>query len=232
MWNTLPIPPIEDIQGIACVSPISTVKCIFANGLPLDDFLVCADAKVKQNPSIDESPVFHVSQCPKVVSWERDTIQRMQESEEEHKVLILCWFTDWMDGFGPSRVKNNRGSVVAWTFTCSPRKDAVNSTDNTFLMAVGPKNSAGWSEVRHRVKNECHVLTDMTKPHMLHHGSLRIMVPVFFRQFAATADKVERPEMTGTIGSGSNLHREFGVVGKVQTPNCHTDRVKAHLDSI
>jgi len=39
-WNNLPIPPVEDIGGVAYVSPLNIVKFLFAHGIPVDDMLV------------------------------------------------------------------------------------------------------------------------------------------------------------------------------------------------
>ena len=40
LWNILPIPPVEDLDGVAYVSPIHIVKFLFANGVPVDDIVV------------------------------------------------------------------------------------------------------------------------------------------------------------------------------------------------
>jgi hypothetical protein len=39
IWNNHPIPTVEQYDGVAYVSPISIVKHLFVNGVPIDDML-------------------------------------------------------------------------------------------------------------------------------------------------------------------------------------------------
>lgn len=231
LWNLLPIPPIENVEGVAYVSPVHIAKFVFANGLPTDDFIIRMQDRDDGQSFDDKKLVFHVTESHKAFLWERELVNN-RHTFPELKKAVACWFSDWVDGFGPSRTKNNRGSVDAWTFTCSPPKDSVNSTNNTFLMAVGLKKAKGWTEVSRRIRSDFQVLSSVTRPMMLYHGSLRQMVPVFFKHFASIEDKAERPDTSGTIGSGSDLHRCFGVIAKIETPECKVDEAKAYLDQV
>ena len=40
IWNNLPIPTVEQYDGVAYLSPLCIVKYLFANGVPIDDMLL------------------------------------------------------------------------------------------------------------------------------------------------------------------------------------------------
>ena len=237
MWNTLPIPTPQNVHGVSYVSPISILKFCFANGVPVDDIVVQSGAPLlsdEGNSSDDESTigdetmVCHVSQCRKVTEW---TGHLASNREKAYAKLVALGLSDWKDGFGPSRVKNNRGSVDAWTFTISPPKHLVNATDNTFLMGLGPKKATkGWDAVAHMFRKDMEHLT-LNGPHMFYRGDLQKIVPTECKRLASLTDKVERPDSTSTIASGSDMHRCFGTVGKIETPKCHVDKVKEFIEA-
>jgi hypothetical protein len=145
--------------------------------------------------------------------------------------VVGAYFIDWKDGFGPSKVKNNRGSVDVKTFTMSPPKDLINGTANTCAVALGLKNAKGWNKVEHMYNKDLQELTSGREPKMFYHGLSQKMVPMFFVRVASIADKVERAVVSGTISYASDAHRTFGISGKVQTPGIFTAAIKAFLDA-
>ena len=234
LWNLLPIPPIQDIHGVAYVSPIHIAKFIMANGLPINDFFIQfldEDRRFQDEDFDNQRLVSHISESRRAFLWKKELVLRQKERFREQKFAINMWFSDWVDGFGPSRTKNNRGSVDLWSGSFAPRKSAVNSTDNTFVIAIGLKKAKGWPEVARRIRNDFRQLSCMDRPTMMYHGILRKMVPVFFKQFASIEDKAERPDTTGTLGSGSGLHRRFGYIGRLDTPTCKVDELEAYLEN-
>ena len=64
---------------------------------------------------------------------------------------------------------------------------------------------------------------------MVYHGTLQKMVPVFLRQYAFISDKIERSNCTSTYGAMSDVHRCFGIVGGIVTPECKVEEVKTFL---
>ena len=232
LWNTLPIPPVEDIGGVAYVSPIHIVKFLFAFGVPVDDILVEFD-KGDMKEHDRSKKVLYVSDTAKTTNWIRDLIETVKRSNLEPgtKVAVCAWMSYWEDGFGPSRVKNNRGSIGSATITCATPKSLINATSNTFLMACGLKKASGWNAVRERCRKDMLQLTSKIKPVMVYHGTLQKVVPVFLKQFACITDKIERPDVTSTIGSMSTVHRCFGVAGMFITPKCKVEEAKTFLTS-
>lgn len=226
IWNTLPIPPVENLNGVSYVSPMHILKYMFANGVPVDNILF--DPKHHQYPS-SMDVVGHVDECKKFLNWR----QKLVEDGAAFSTMtggVLIWASTYEDGFGPSRTKNNRGSVVAMTITFAPPKNLVNATANTFLVAVGLKRShGGWEAVANRFKKDMELLSSTDKPTMVYHGVLQKVIPIFFKRFVSIEDKVERPDTTCTIGSGSDVHRCFGVSAKIQTPKCQVEEIKSYL---
>ena len=149
MWNVLPISPVKDIEGVAYISPIHIVKFVFAFGTPVDDILVEFDkGDIGENDPAKK--VFNVSDTAKTTNWIQELIVTVQRSNKEPlvKVAVCAWLSSWEDGFGPSQVKNYRGSIASATITCAMPKSLINATNNTFLMAVGLKKATGWDAVR------------------------------------------------------------------------------------
>ena len=226
MWNTLPIPQPQNVFGVSYTTPESIIKYAFANGVPVDDIMVEAvGAPEFEFQSEDEDrKVYHVGECRKATKW----LDGLATSST-HKKSLACWLADWKDGFGPSRVKNNRGSVDAWTFTIAPPKHLINATENTFLLALGPKNAhEGWEAVGHMFRKDMKRLID-GGPLMVYSGAIQKVIPVNLKRLVALTDKQERPESSATIGPGSNIHRCFGVAGAIETPSCKVEEVKEFL---
>ena len=92
------------------------------------------------------------------------------------------------------------------------------SVHNTFPVAMGLKTAGGWNQAECLYHKEIHHLTS-GGPHMLFHGVLMKLVPVFCVRLASLADKPERAVVTSTISYNSTLHRRHGVAGQVFQPN-------------
>jgi hypothetical protein len=125
------------------------------------------------------------------------------------KAVVVNLVSDWRDGFGPSRTKNNRKSVLLWTFTVGATKDSSNSGDNTFILAVGSKDNPSWTKVERFFSRDMNVVSDVSKPLLVYHGKLRKMVPTVMIRIASLEDKPERAEITSTL-EGGLYHRCFG----------------------
>ena len=146
-----------------------------------------------------------------------------------YKKVLCLWVTDWQDGFGPGKVKNNRNSVDLKTITISPPPHLVNSTDNTFPVAIGLKKASGWRSVQRAYYQELHELMNSPDPIPFYHGGLQKVIPVFIRQMASITDKMERDQLTSTVGCGSQTHRCFGVSGKVTNQPCDVKKIQTFI---
>jgi len=146
-----------------------------------------------------------------------------------HPTVMCLWLTDWEDGFGPGKVKSNRNNVDCKTLTISPVKNSINATDNTFPVAIGLKKAPGWRKVQRMYYLELQELTSSPTPILFYHGGLQKVIPVFIRQMASITDKMERDQLTSTIGCSSGTHRCFGVSGKITTQLCDTKKLQATI---
>lgn len=221
LWNILPIPPVENLHGVSYVSPVHIFKYLVANAVPIDQIVFDRDSKRRA----ECHHVGHVDECTKTAQWHKEltTVCATQKA-------IMVWGCDWKDGFGPSRTKNNRGSVDAMTITFSPPKHLVNATANTFLVAVGLKRyTKGWNEVAHRFRKAIRILCSPEKAIKAYHGEVQKVLPFLFKRYATITDKVERADTTCTIGSSSDQHRCFGVAGQIKTPKCKLEEIKGFL---
>ena len=236
MWNNLPAPKAVEVDGVAYVSPKAIITFVMANGIPIDDIFL----REQGGPIVQPDKVHHVSQSNKAVNWINSIRADYYGSDSgapnskngapKFPVVICCSLSDWCDGFGPSRTKNNRNSVDLKSFTVSPPKHLVNATNNTFPVAMGLKKARGWTQVENMFRKELEELTTSKKPILLYNGVLQKVVPYFFRRFVVMSDKAERNGLTGTLGCGSNLHKCFGVSGNIQTPSCNVDEIERCLN--
>jgi hypothetical protein len=200
IWNNLPIPHVENFSGIGYVSPANILRYLFGFSVEMDHFTV-------QDSQTPGDATFHVNQSSFAMKW-RQELQAMHPD----KVHLLVWLTHWRDGFGPNRTKNNRKSAVAWTASFSTPKGRINSIDNTRLIALGLKKNEAWPDVEHKFEEDMRLFGNGLKPFMVYHGGLKKIIPVFVRQFACLTDKVERSDITQTLGCTSTIHRQFGQI--------------------
>ena len=240
MYNNLPCPRAQDIDGVAYTRPSSIIAFIMANGIPIDDILVTADSPSFTEPE-NLRRVHNVDECKKAAEWIRDIQRNYYGSESgapisnsnfgapKHPAVVCLYLSDWADGFDSGKVKSNRNSIDSKTFTVSPPKHLVNATDNTFPVAIGLKKAKGWKRVERMFHKEVEELTNSSEPILFYNGTVKRMVPCFFRRFAVLSDKQERNGLTGTLGCGSDIHRCFGVSGKIVTPSCKLPALKEHL---
>lgn len=126
-------------------------------------------------------------------------------------------------------MKNNRNSTECKSFTMGAPEHNGNATDNTFAVALGLKNAPGWSKVERLFREDLEALCGTDKPIMLHHGVMQKMVPCFFHRAVVLSDKFGKPFLTGTMSFGSDVHRCYGVSGKVETPYCDTKKIETHF---
>ena len=98
---------------------MTSIAFLMANGIPIDDMSVSADEQEESfNPS---ARVHSVSECRKAVEWKnhirREYYGTKEPGQPTHPTVILLSLSDWTDGFGPGKVKNNRNSVDVKSFT-------------------------------------------------------------------------------------------------------------------
>ena len=210
LWNTLPIPNFRNLSGIAMVEPEEIIKYLFANAIPVENM------KALNALKRTERAIVTVSESNAADKF-LDEICKSPAS----KNLIPLWGVTWRDGFGPSRTKNNRNSVVLWTITFAPPKEMINATSNTFLLALGSKKNPNWPEVEKEVYTGLKRISNASKPITVYSLATKTTLQVCFGQFAALEDKVERADATATIAYSSDYHRCFGKIIKVETAKCN-----------
>lgn len=255
MWTNLPIPKAVDVGGVAYVCPMHIMAFVMANAVPIDDIKITADSSFE----FGTGPVEHISQCSTAIEWQKSIKEKYYGKESDnqmdvqptdstgenyaeagapfsnrdtsymHPVVIGIAVCDWSDGFGAGKVKNNRNPIDLKTFTISPPKHLVNTTDNTFPVAVGLKKAAGWEEVSRRFNRTLEQMTNSKEPLLFYNGAVQKIVPIEIKRMAVLSDKQERNILTGTIGCGSDTHRCFGISGKIQTPSCDVNSIKEYL---
>lgn len=242
MWNNLPVPIATEIDGVAYVSPRAVIAFLMSNGIPIDDIVVTPDY-----PAVNTVPhhlrrVHNVDESRKATEW----FQKIQSdyygskigapnpnsnsgAPKMHPAVVCLYLSNWSDGFDSAKVKSNRNAIDSKTFTISPPKRLINGTENTFAVALGLKKATGWKKVEALFRKEVEELTSSKEPILFYHGGIQKNVPCFFKEFAVLSDKAERNGLTGTLGCGSDLHRCFGVNGKIQTPSCAVDKIEEFL---
>ncbi len=120
LWNSLPIPAVKSIDGIAYVEPLQALWFFMAFGLAVDEFFVTpSDSDDDSSMAIDSSTVFHIPECKAARVMKKNAAQsqefKQMISRAPETGALLVWLSDWRDGFGSNRTKQNRKSTVAWT---------------------------------------------------------------------------------------------------------------------
>ena len=234
------MPPVELVGGnIAYVNPKHILLFIIAHELKLDvlisdvDFVPSDDKIPMLSPPDPQEKIYHISECQELKCLMHAKIEILKtrgETERGRKPrirIIFGWITDWRDGFGPSKVKNNRKSVVAWTISFSTPKENVNSTSNTFLFAVGMKDSAGWPEVEHRFRKDSECFKE---PLSCYRGGDGKMLQAQFVHMLSMMDRPEKAAITDTINYSSDHHYWFGNSIHLKTPRVKSEQeLKAFL---
>ena len=233
MWNNLPAPKAVDVGGVAYVSPRAIVTFMMANGILIDDMKVTYDDEIVSDDPARK--VHHVSESKKVVNWMNEIrsnfygigngAPKSNHGAPKPSVVICLGLSDWADAFGPSKVKNNRNSVLCKSFTISAPKHLVNATANTFPVATGLKNATGWAEVDRLFHKELEELTRSPVPIPFYNNVLKKLVPCFLRRLVVMSDKQERNSLSGTIACTSDTFRCFGVSGRLSSPICNVTKV-------
>jgi hypothetical protein len=74
-------------------------------------------------------------------------------------------------------------------------------------------------------------LTNILSPVLVYHGVLQKILPVYFKQMVTIEDRPERADDTGTIAYSSNMHRCFGVAGKIETPKLKLEDLNGFISA-
>ena len=208
MWNNIPCPLPRDIGGVAYVSPRAIITNAMANGVPVDDLYVTKNDASKICAFNEATKVNYVRECRKVHDWLNQIKQDYyiydskggapnadsNSGAPEKKPVVICVVvSDWTDGFGPDKVKNNRNSIECKSFTMGAPEHNGNATDNTFAVALGLKNAPGWSRVERLFREDLEALCGTDKPITLYHGVMQKMVPCFFHRAVVLSDKFGKP---------------------------------------
>ena len=206
MGNNLPTPKARLVGGVAHVSTWAIVGFQMAHGIPINDIAVSATPTAdEKTPEDHTGRVHNVSDSKKARDWIEgikeghfgaDGAPNSKNGGPKFERVVCLSLSDWTDGFGPGKVKNNRNSVDVKSFTVSPPKHLVNGTANTFPVAIGLKKAKGWPEVERIYQEEAEKLTSSKEPVLLCSGAVGKLVPCFFKRFVVMSDKAERNGLT------------------------------------
>ena len=244
MKNNLPYPQSRDIGGVAYVSPKAAIAYLMANGIPIDEVQVTSNDK----ENLPYKKVVHsASESKKAVDWINSIRCGYYGSDRSVgapnskngaptsptamtcPAVICLLVSDWADGFGPGKVKNNRNAVDCKTITISPPRTRLSTSSNTLPIALGLKKAKGWKQVEWLFREELEELTNSCTPVFFYNGAIQKVIPCFVRRFAVLSDKIERNGLTSTLGCGSDIHRRFAVSGRIQTPSCNVQAIDRYL---
>jgi len=231
LWNTLPVPTVENVGGIAYTNPLNVIRYLFAFAADLDEYVLelrgCASTDSSVTPV-----VYSITQCKAFRMWRNEILEsELPAFLKDYLKALLLWAVDWRDGFGSNRTKQNRKSTNAWTFSLSTPSDKVNSLSNTLPIALGLKKNPFWPEVEHRFRKDMAHLDGGLKPIMVYHGGIRKCVPIFVRRLACLTDKVERADYTSTLSCTSPFHRFFGRIIKFDPPKMNVDAIGQYIEN-
>ena len=140
----IPYVPVEELENNHSYSSlIDIVKDLIASGNELD----LTGHFVGQSNQMSVSSIGQTRRA--------QTIYRTSRLLNNGMVLTLI-FTFWSDDFEPSNVKQNRNSLWVLTCTISPPKHRTHTSENTYVIAMGPKNASHevvWRRLQHDLKH-------------------------------------------------------------------------------
>lgn len=224
LWNTLPIPPVKNLQGCSYSSPQDVLRYMMALGISTDSFVVKCSAQ--QMPGAGKK-IYHLSES----KFGRETASALQAANPGgNKPILVCYVTTFRDGFNTGHVKRNRNSIVLFTITIAPPDERTNSTYNTFLIALGLKgNKAGWEAVERKFREDMSAVSQKGSVLSVYHGATRKMVDVKMVHFVSMEDKVERADVTYTLSFASDYHRRFGYSIKIEKPKILIEELEEYV---
>ena len=211
MWQHLPIPPVENIDGIAYMKPIYILRHAFAMGIEFDLDEVKKDTEMPAIEPIGQEACRHIHDCNAFKEMKKGAVEAIREDSFPYPFVLLVAAFDWRDGFGANRTKQNRKSVDVWSLTLAPPRNKINTANNTFAVAVGRKSSSSWKKVEHKYRMDMMEISDPKKPVLVYHGKLKKIFPVTVKILASLEDKPERADVTDTLGHSSDYCRRFRV---------------------
>jgi hypothetical protein len=148
LWNTLPIPTVQNISGIAYINPLQVLRFMFVFGVKLDNFVLRLEEEGSEDEEMCDSEdmvIINVEDCKASRVMTRHC--RKEYSGKGYNIMIIVPLTDWLDGFGSNRTKQNRKPIRLWTWNASPPRETVNTVSNTFPIAIGMKKNSNWNQV-------------------------------------------------------------------------------------
>ena len=112
LCQSLPIPRVRNIGGIAYVSPVDLCRFLFSVGCDMDDITINACSQDERSTETSVQLVLDVEDSRAVKAMRREASSCALMNKVKHS-LILVWSVDWRDGFGANRAKSVRKSMVA-----------------------------------------------------------------------------------------------------------------------
>ena len=105
--------------------------------------------------------------------------------------FLPLWIIEWADDFKPnSQNKQNRGSVLVKTVTVSTPRSSIHSADNTYLIALGPKDADHEAD-ECKFKEELEVLSCNAK-HQVYCHLAKGMISVTAFMFMSLGNQPEK----------------------------------------
>jgi hypothetical protein len=180
---------------------------MFVFGIKLDNFVLRLEEEGSEDEEMCDSEdmvIINVEDCKASRVMTRHC--RKEYSGKGYNIMIIVPLTDWLDGFGSNRTKQNRKPIRLWTWNASPPRETVNTVSNTFPIAIGMKKNSNWNQVEQQFRKD----QADGEPLLLYHGGLKKIVPVYVKRIASLQDKVERADVTSMLSCTSDYHRCFG----------------------
>ena len=240
LWNTLPIPKVENINGIAYVNPCNVVRYFLSFATEVDpiffQFGDDADPAIPPKNTTTSDRIYHIGDSESICTWKNEVKNHLKDAPQwfrsNYPAVLMLWAVDWRDGFGANRTKQNRKSTNAWTFSLSTPKDRVNSLSNTLPIALGLKKNPNWKLVEHRFREDTSALRNGLELFKVYHpiNGKAMSLAVLVRRIACLTDKIERGDYTATLSCNSGFHRYYGYLLRFEFPYILNEMVKEWLN--
>ena len=200
--NSVAIPEFEKIDGHSCCSPVSIVQFLFACGTPVEPIPVDASAQST------------VTRCTETLKAQ-DTAARSVQLAGHNGTVILkcdCWSDD--ADLTTDVATAGRGKQTWFmTVTISVPREKQNSTDDTFLVAVGNKGG-NHDVVRRRFESDIALLNGSV-PNCACRTELRRNLQCSMASCSFLMDVPETREVSGTLSFNGRFHPRFGYTSSL-----------------
>ena len=224
IYQNLPHPPVEVVDGHACVSLIACLEDLLAHGHDINtipSLEACAtgprapegedDAAEGSRDDMVAIP-FRVTKLSESLAA-GTILQNSRNRNDGAKITITTYGIEWKDDCEPNNIKQHQGGIFVSTFTFASPPPQRNSLNHTYVVAVGPQH-VNHDCVERKIARELRILcgrepgVPAPRFYSKKHGGI---LTIHLELISSLADQPMRRFMNGLIAGNGTYGARFGM---------------------